>query len=196
MGDILGLTTEGFFQSEEDIKNHADQWEVTAYPGDRPLAPGDLKYKDLNNDGYINKGKWTVDDHGDYSVIGNESPRYCYGADINAAWNGFDFRILLQGVGKKDWYPNVFTFFGIYRAPWSDVYTNNLDHWTPENPDRVFPSFEILYGRDRRRYEYSADPLLAECCLYENQEYNFRILSPAKSYSQDKNRPDKILFQR
>ncbi len=139
IGDIWGLTTEGFFQSEEDIKNHADQWEVTAYPGDRPLAPGDLKYKDLNGDGYVNKGKWTIDDHGDFSIIGNTSDRYCYGADINAEWNGFDLRILLQGVGKKDWYPNVFTFFGIYRAPWSDVYTNNLDHWTPENPDGYFP---------------------------------------------------------
>lgn len=139
LGEIWGLTTEGFFLSEEDIKNHADQWEVTAYPGDRPLAPGDLKYKDLNGDNKINKGDWTKDNPGDFSVIGNSTPRYCYGADINAAWNGFDLRILLQGVGKQDWYPNVFTFFGIYRAPWSDVYTNNLDHWTPENPDGYFP---------------------------------------------------------
>ena len=116
LGEIWGLTTEGFFLSEEDIKNHADQWAVTSYPGDRPLAPGDLKFKDLNEDGYVNKGDWTKDNPGDFSVIGNSTPRYCYGADINAAWNGFDLRILLQGVGKQDWYPNVFTFFGIYRG--------------------------------------------------------------------------------
>ena len=45
----------------------------------------------------------------------------------------------MQRVGEPDWYPNVFTFFGIYRAPWSDVYVNNLDHWTPENPNGYFP---------------------------------------------------------
>ncbi|BCI61934.1 TonB-dependent receptor [Coprobacter secundus] len=185
MGDILGLTTEGFFQSEEDIKNHADQWEVTAYPGDRPLAPGDLKYKDLNNDGYINKGKWTIDDHGDYSVIGNESPRYCYGADINAAWNGFDFRILLQGVGKKDWYPNVFTFFGIYRAPWSDVYTNNLDHWTPENPDGYFPRLKSYTA------ETDGDMSIPQTRYLQNAAY-MRIKNITFGYSLPQNLTRKI----
>ena len=139
IGEIWGLVTEGFFKDQADIDNHADQWDVTSYPGDRPIEPGDLKYKDLDNNGKINNGSWTVNDPGDYKVIGNNASRYNYGADFTAEWNGLDFRVLLQGVGKKDWYPESHYFFGIYRAPWGNVLENNLDHWTPENTDAYFP---------------------------------------------------------
>ena len=37
---------------------------------------GDVKYEDLNEDGVINNGNNTLDDHGDLSIIGNSSPRY------------------------------------------------------------------------------------------------------------------------
>ena len=47
--------------------------------------------------------------------------------------------MLFQGVGKRDWYPTGYKFYGIYLAPWGNVYENNLDHWTPENPDGYFP---------------------------------------------------------
>ena len=39
--------------------------------GYRPLAPGDLKFKDENKDGKITDGAWTLEDHGDYKIIGN-----------------------------------------------------------------------------------------------------------------------------
>ena len=139
LGEIWGMVTEGFFKDQEDIDNHADQWQVMAYPGDRPLEPGDLKYKDLNGDGKITKGSNTVGDPGDFKIIGNSRSRYLYGLDLNADWNGFDLRVLFQGVGKRDWYPSGYRFFGIYLAPWGNVYENNLDHWTPENPDAYFP---------------------------------------------------------
>ncbi|MCD7852344.1 MAG: TonB-dependent receptor [Parabacteroides sp.] len=101
LGEMWGLTTDGFFKDQADIDNHADQWEVTSYPGDRPIEPGDLKYVDVNGDGKINKGKWTKDDPGDFKVIGNSSDRYTFGLNLNAEWNGLDFRALFQGVGKK-----------------------------------------------------------------------------------------------
>jgi len=139
IGELWGMVTEGFFKDQEDIDNHASQWEVTAYPGDRPIEPGDLKYKDLNNDGEINLGSWTLDDPGDFKVIGNSRSRYNYGLDLNAEWNGLDIRMLFQGVGKKNWYPYGYKFFGIYVAPWGNVLEHNLDHWTPENPEGYFP---------------------------------------------------------
>src|SRR5699024_11130280 len=102
IGEIWGLVTEGFFKDEQDIENHASQWDVTSYPGDRSIEPGDLKYKDINGDGEINNGSWTKDDAGDFKIIGNNSNRYVFGLDVDAEWNGFDFRMLFQGVGKKD----------------------------------------------------------------------------------------------
>lgn len=139
LGEMWGLTTDGFFKDQADIDSHADQWEVTSYPGDRPIEAGDLKYVDINKDGKINKGKWTKDDSGDFKVIGNSRDRYTFGLDLNAEWNGFDMRLLFQGVGKKDFYPDALNFFGIYWAPWANVLENNLDHWTPENTDAYFP---------------------------------------------------------
>ena len=39
------------------------------------LYPGDIKFEDLNGNGYIDRGQNTVDDPGDRKIIGNEEPR-------------------------------------------------------------------------------------------------------------------------
>ena len=58
---------------------------------------GDIMYADLNGDGKISSGSETLSDHGDLSVIGNNTPRYLFGLDLNASWKGFDFRAFFQG---------------------------------------------------------------------------------------------------
>lgn len=141
MGQIWGYTTEGFFTSEEDIANHADQSLVASYLGTRPLAPGDLKFKDLNGDNKISSESYTLDKHGDLSIIGNSSKRYTYGFVAGADWCGFDFSIFLQGVGKKDYSPSGDLYFwGIYAQPWTNLTKGNyVDHWTEETPNAYFP---------------------------------------------------------
>ena len=52
---------------------------------------GDIMYRDLNGDGKISKGASTLDDHGDLKVIGNSTPRYFFGIDLNADWKGLMF---------------------------------------------------------------------------------------------------------
>ena len=146
MGSIWGLETEGFFTSQEDIDSHADQTQVASYIGTRPIAPGDLKFKDLNNDGKIDKGAWTIDDHGDYKIIGNNRARYGFGFNMNADWNGFDLSLFVQGVLKKNYSPSGDLYFwGIYAQPWTNItYGNYYDRWTEENPsqDAYFPRFK------------------------------------------------------
>lgn len=141
IGEMWGLTTEGFFQSAEEIDNHADQYAVTSYPGTRGLEPGDLKFADINGDGKINNGDWTLANPGDYKIIGNSEARYSYGIDLNSDWNGVDFRVFLQGIGKRDYYPGGgdHYFWGIYAQPWASLTQFNLDHWTPENPNGYLP---------------------------------------------------------
>lgn len=141
IGEIWGAKTLGFFTSKEDIKNHADQSFVTSYPGTRPLEPGDLKFADLNNDGKIDYGKWTLDDHGDYKVIGNSTPRYNFSLSLNAEWNGFDIQTFFQGVGKRNYRPQRYdaNFWGMYTQPWDNLTKGNLDYWTEDNPDAYFP---------------------------------------------------------
>ncbi|QQT29393.1 TonB-dependent receptor [Sphingobacterium multivorum] len=141
LGEMWGLTTLGFFQSQEEIKAHANQNDVTSYPGTRSLEPGDLKFADINGDGKINRGDWTLDNHGDYKIIGNSRQRYSYGIDLNSSWNGIDLRVFLQGVGKRNYYPpgGDHYFWGIYAQPWASLTKFNLDHWTPENPNAYLP---------------------------------------------------------
>ena len=142
MGEMWGLTTEGFFTSEQEIKDHADQTPVTSYPGTPPTGPGDLKFADLDGDGIINGGEWTLDDHGDYRIIGNSRPRFLYGLNLNADWNGIDFSVFFQGVGKQNYYPGSgdLYFWGVYNQPWTNITEGNLkDHWSEDNPNGYFP---------------------------------------------------------
>lgn len=145
LGEIWGMETEGFFTSLEDVANHADQKLVSSYLGTRPLEPGDIKFKDRDESGAIDWGRWTVDDHGDYFIIGNSWSRYTFGLSMGAEWNGIDISILLQGVGKKDYAPGPsdLYFFGIYSQPWTNTtYGNYYDRWTPETPNAYFPRFK------------------------------------------------------
>lgn len=154
LGEIWGLTNAPrFFQTQEEIDFHADQTTVTGYPGTRPIEPGDVKFEDLNGDGFVDWGDWTLDDHGDYTIIGNNRDHYSFSIDLSASWKGFDIRTYLQGVGKKDYYPSAGShyFWGIYSQPWTNIYKEHLDNWTPENRDAYFPrlkSYTAEFGRD------------------------------------------------
>jgi TonB-linked SusC/RagA family outer membrane protein len=149
VGDIWGLTTDGYFQTSEELKT-LDQSAVGEDDNSYRFYVGDLKFKDLNGDGKINRGKWTADDHGDFKVIGNSATHYPYSVDLNADWKGFDFRAFLQGIGQKDWYPNGGNhyFWGVYAQPWTNVQEKNLDHWTPENPNAYFPRVKAYIAED------------------------------------------------
>ncbi|WP_290091561.1 SusC/RagA family TonB-linked outer membrane protein, partial [Parabacteroides goldsteinii] len=88
LGEIWGLQSDGFFQSEDEIKN-LDQSSIIPW-GALEIVNGWPKYKDLNGDKKITKGSVTVGDPGDLSVIGNSSPRFRFGFNLNAEWNRFD----------------------------------------------------------------------------------------------------------
>lgn len=95
IGEIWGYKTAGIIQTEEQLKKISDQSYIYGN-----WTVGDVEYKDLNNDGKIDKGKNTKDDHGDLTVIGNTTPRFSYGISLGAQWKGFDLNIFLQGVGS------------------------------------------------------------------------------------------------
>jgi hypothetical protein len=69
---IYGLQAEGFFKDAADVAGHAKQFGT--------VAPGDLKYKDQNNDGLINDN--------DKVVLGSVIPRYTFGVNFNSSYKG------------------------------------------------------------------------------------------------------------
>ncbi len=154
INEIWGYTTLGFFTSDDDVKNHADQSKIASYLGTRPLGAGDLKFADLNGDGEVYRGKNTLDDHGDLTIIGNSSKRYTYGLSASAEWNNFDLSMFFQGVGKRDYNPSGDLYFwGIYAQPWTNVtYGNYYDRWTEDNPNGYFPRFKS-YVAEQSGYE-------------------------------------------
>jgi len=153
IGEIWGLTTEGFFTSADDVAKHANQNPVTNYTGVYPISAGDLKFLNKNKDGVISKGQWTTADHGDYSVIGNITPRYNFAINLGANWNGFDISMFFQGVGKKDFYPKSggmftdYTFFSLYASPYATETSGFTNHWTPTNTNAYFPRMKPLIAQ-------------------------------------------------
>ena len=101
-----------------------------------------------NGDSKITRGKQTLEDHGDMSIIGNNTPRYSFGIRPNASWKGFDLDIFLQGIAKRDLVLNGKYFVNAYNDEWTIQGKAVADHWTPENTDAYFPRPLVTGGSD------------------------------------------------
>lgn len=87
LGTIFGLEQIGFFKDEADIASSPTQ----LFGLNRP---GDLKYKDLNNDGFV--------DDLDMKAIGKSTiPEIIYAANAGISFKGVDFSVLFQGIGER-----------------------------------------------------------------------------------------------
>lgn len=142
VGEIWGYVTEGLFKDQADIDSHASQ-KLIQSSSKNIWYPGDVKIKDLNNDGVIDYGTNTLDDHGDKTVIGNSLPRFSYSLNLSADWNNFFVSAFFQGVGKQDWYPSSeCIFWGQYNRPYNNMPTWHQDnYWTEENPNAYLPRY-------------------------------------------------------
>jgi len=150
LGEIWGYVTEGFFTSQEDIDKHASQ-ALFKSSSTGTWLPGDIKFKDLDENGVIDYGDNTVNNPGDKKIIGNTTPRYTYGINLSADWNNFFFSAFFQGVGKQDWYPSAEAgfFWGQYNRPYNDIPLYHLDNiWREDNPNAYFPRYRGYSARD------------------------------------------------
>lgn len=134
IGEIWGYETVGFFKDADDIAGHALQTSIS-----NNWKAGDIKYRDLDESGSINTGANTIEKPGDRRVIGNTTPRYNYGITANISYKGFFMNIFLQGVGKRDFWPNQQDFW-----PAGTQYYNTQkywisDSWSEGNTDAYFP---------------------------------------------------------
>lgn len=83
---FYGYVTDGIFQTQAEVNSHAFQEAST--------APGDIRFKDLNNDGVINEN--------DRTVIGDPNPDWLFSMVNTFSWKGFDLSVYLQGVAGND----------------------------------------------------------------------------------------------
>ena len=125
------MQSDGFFRSAEEIAA-LDETEIIPW-GALEIVEGWPKYKDLNGDHRITKGT-TVDN---LSVIGNSAPRFRFGLNLNAEWNGFDVAVFLQGIGKRDFYPQSYLYWGFYQQPYSGGQLHTFDFYRPTTDSEV-----------------------------------------------------------
>lgn len=151
LGDIWGYKIDGLFRTDEEAAEYAQKVDcsyftkrIDATATRKGLHAGDPKFLDLNGDNKISIGKNTVEDPGDRVVIGNSLPRYSYTFGGDFSWNGIDFSILFQGVGKRNWYPSsgqANLFWGPYCRPHNTFLSQQLvdQVWSEDNTDAYFP---------------------------------------------------------
>jgi TonB-linked SusC/RagA family outer membrane protein len=139
IGEIWGYQTVGIFQSVEEVASSANQSRIGAN-----WRPGDIRYADLNGDGIISPGNNTLADPGDRRIIGNATPRYSFGINLDLSYKNFALRTFFQGVGKRDYWPSDgnWTWFFPYNAGHVEWYYIT-DTWTENNRDAYFPAAHI-----------------------------------------------------
>ena len=127
-GDIWGFEVVGISKSDAEMNAYLALHDQSSI-GNK-WGGGDVMYRDLNNDGMVDKGSQTLDDHGDLKIIGNNTPRFAYSFTLEATWKFLDFRAFFQGIGKRDFFfTNSATFFGI-AAEWQrSLFTDHLDYF-------------------------------------------------------------------
>ncbi|MBR4755731.1 MAG: TonB-dependent receptor [Bacteroidales bacterium] len=133
IGEIWGYEADKLASSQEEM----DSWLASNRPSwGSGWGAGDLMYKDLDGDGKVTIGSYTLDDHGDLKIIGNSTPRYNFGLTLDAAWRGFDMRAYLQGVGKRDYWCSGPYMFGTCGGMWqSAAFEEHWDFWRPEGDE-------------------------------------------------------------
>lgn len=171
-GDIYGFVTDRLFQKEDFVYGadgqiekitviyngtaHTTNKQSSPYPvyqvhyednNKLIFAPGDVKFVDLDGDGYITPGTGTNGNPGDQTVIGNSTPRYEYSFRLGADYKGIDFSIFFQGIGKRQiWGSGQLAIPGYNAKEGALPKTFTTDYWTEERTDAFYPRAWNLGG--------------------------------------------------
>lgn len=125
IGQFIGYHSDGFFDSYEEVASSPLQFGQAS-------RPGDIKYKDLNQDGIINSD--------DQAPIGfNGVPEISYSLSAGFTWNNFDFSVLFQGAARTSIYLKGDI---AWDNVWGNYYEEHINRWTPETAETAtYPRF-------------------------------------------------------
>lgn len=137
LGAQFGLVYDGIMQNQEEV----DAYYEKIHGGiTNRLAPGDVRFKDLDGDGVIENTLYQTDANGkplqsagDMVYLGDTRQHYQYYINLSAGYKGFEFSAILNGVGKWKVVQNDRVNMGL---PWTQIYEHVVSEpgWTPENP--------------------------------------------------------------
>lgn len=123
ISSYYGYQFDGIYQNSAEVSSHL-------FSNANATQPGDIKFKDLNNDGQINAD--------DRTFIGNPIPKVTYGVNFNASYKNFDISFLLQGVEGVDRYNDLKQILNYDSRPFNST-TAVLDSWNGEGTSNTTP---------------------------------------------------------
>ncbi|NDW08548.1 TonB-dependent receptor [Dysgonomonas sp. 520] len=137
IGTFFAYKTDGVFQTQEEVDQYNQMaqekgWDHYQKSG---TAPGDLRFKDVNNDGHI--------DAKDITKVGDPWPDFTYGFNINMNYKMFDLGLFFQGIQGNDVFNDFRSKTHVF---FSDYNTTNyaLDRWT--GPGSTNKNFRLANG--------------------------------------------------
>lgn len=141
LGEIWGYVTEGIFQTNDEITNHADQSAIGSN-----WRLGDMKYANLNEDTMINAGSYTIDDPGDLAIIGNTTARYSFGINPYIGYKNISLNFFLQGL-FRDYLPSNQNWVSFYPFNSGEIQNYFMsESWSEDNPNAYFAAPEVTYS--------------------------------------------------
>ena len=170
MYDFFGYVVEGVYKDFDDILNSpvntlyptsctqdADgNWvhvtDATKYSKNNTVWPGDLKFKDVNEDGKI--------DENDKTQIGSPLPKFTFGFTNTFNYKNFDLSIFINGsVGNK-----VMNYTSIQLTDMSSTWRNQIGEKIADrarlaaiDPDKVYTDGGMWYNDVTNVYVTNAD---------------------------------------
>lgn len=128
ISSFYGYVTNGLFQNWDEVNNYAYQKQSPS--GAIGTAPGDIKFRDLDNNGVINDN--------DRTFIGNPTPEWIFSLNNSVNYKEFDLQIYLQGVAGNDIYnQNRVSLEGMSTI--QNQTRKVLDRWTGEGTSNSVP---------------------------------------------------------
>ncbi|PJJ75822.1 TonB-linked SusC/RagA family outer membrane protein [Thermoflavifilum aggregans] len=123
IGAFYLLVDDCIFQTPIDVI-------TSAYQGPN-IQPGDVKFKDLNNDGVV--------DQNDRTFVGSPIPKLTYGFTLSAVYKNFDLSIFLQGVYGNKIYNQVLTDIEGFYRPFNITKRIATKSWHGPGTSNTFP---------------------------------------------------------
>ena len=170
---FYGYITDGIFQNQAEVDRHAVQM-----PGSNSAtstSPGDIRFKDLNNDGVINDK--------DRTVIGNPNPKFTFSLNNTFNYKNFDLTIFLQGSYGND----IFNANRMYTEAMSIIQNQStavLGRWTGEGTSNNIP--RAIYG-DPNQNSRVSDRYIEDGSYLKIKNINLSYTLPKTVFGQNFN---------
>jgi TonB-linked SusC/RagA family outer membrane protein len=124
MGFFYGYKSDGIFQNWDEVNAYVKDG-APIIPG---AQPGDVKFRDLNNDGKINED--------DQTMLGCGWPKYKAGLTVNLGYKGFDFMVTASGAFGMQIAKSYRRFVD---ARYENFTTDWFGRWTGEGTSNKWP---------------------------------------------------------